>query len=288
MKLALDTNLLAYETPRRFLRNVARDLGMGIHVLPQVHEESLKRIERAEQERWTERLENLPGYTDLARGRIVSAVGAAARQWLDEQCRRQDSGLYLVRPTFEQTWQAHRIARNLPPGVVKRGISVPTGDPLILAQAAVHNVTLLSTNNFKTIDHENANEWFRDHLAEPEPIVRTPDETIGRLCGNDRSVAERWTLAYAPNWTRERSGVREEDNLRLIYEEALDRLAGAGFEETAQKARWSYETGFEQPGQFVRSLDTALHRCTGRDADREEHKRWLTINAAAHDAGFGR
>ena len=129
MKLAVDTNLLAYETPRRFLRNVAQHLGIKIFILPQVHEEALRRIERTEQERWTAKLEEQPHYNDTARGRIVAEAGTAAKLWLDDQCRRQDSGLVLVRPNFDQQWQAHQIARKPSPGSRHKGTQRATWRP---------------------------------------------------------------------------------------------------------------------------------------------------------------
>ena len=289
MKLAVDTNLLAYETPRRFLRNVAQHLGINIFVLPQVHEEALRRIERAEQERWTEKLDELPGYDDTARGRIVSAAGTAAKEWLDEQCRRQGSGLVLVRPTFDQQWQAHQIARNLPRGVVKKELTAPPGDPLILAQTAVHGMTLLSTNNFKTIHHENANEWFQSQLGERYPVVRTPDETIDVLTDQTRATATMWTLAYGPNWAKDAAALRgDEDAARTLYESALMRLEGAGFSTTAQHARWTYENEQAEPGEFHTTLRAALNACTSRDADHTEQQRQGAIQAAAKDAGFER
>ena len=289
MKLAVDTNLLAYETPRRFLRNVAQHLGINIFVLPQVHEEALRRIERTEQEHWTEKLEELPDYDDTARGRIVSAAGTAAKEWLDEQCRRQGSGLVLVRPNFDQQWQAHQIARNLPAGVVKKGLTAPLGDPLILAQTAVHGMTLLSTNNFKTIHHENANEWFQNQLGKRYPIVRMPDETIDVLADQTRATATMWTLGYGPNWTQDPAAPRgDEDAARTLYEAALERLEGAGFTTTAQHARWTYENEQAEPGEFCTTLRAALNACRSRDAEQTEQQRRDAIRTAAKDADFER
>ena len=288
MKLAVDTNLLAYETPRRFLRNVTQHLGINIFILPQVHEEALRRIERHEQENWTGKLEEDPNLDDVTRGRIVAEAGSAAKRWLDDQCRRQDSGLVLVRPALDDAWQAHRIARNLPHGVVKKGLTAPPGDPLILAQAAVHGMTLLSTNNFQTIDHEQANEWFRNHLGERSPVVRTPDETIDILADNDRATATLWTLGYAPNWIQDNEALGHEDAARPVYEATLDRLEGAGFTATAQRARWMYETEMTAPGDFEATLTNARNVCRSRDADHAERQRRDEIDAATRRAGLGR
>ena len=287
MKLALDTNLLAFATPRRFLRNVAQHLEIPIYVLPQVHEEALRRIERQAQDRWTERLENLPEYDATHRGQIVMAAGQAAKEWLDEQCRRQSTGLVLVRPDFDQQWQARQIARNLPPGVVRKGLTAPPGDPLILAETAVHGMTLLSTNNFRTIHHDNANKWFHNRLAEPYPVVRMPDETIDVLTDNTPETANMWTLGYGPNWVRDAHTLHAgDDQIRAVYEAALERLDGAGFTTTARNAHWTYEAELTEPGEFHNALRAALTACQNRDADHAEHELNKAIQTATRRAGF--
>ena len=289
MKLAVDTNLLAYETPRRFLRNVTQHLGIQIHVLPQVHEESLRRIERNTLERWTDLLEKFPDHDDATRGAIIAAAGAAEKEWLDEQCRRQDTGLVLVRPTLGQQWQAHRIARNLPRGVVKKGLTAPPGDPLILAQTAIHGMTLLSTNNFRTIHHENANKWFQNQLGEPNLVVRMPDETIDLLANHEENTATVWTLGYGSNWTRDAQKLPQgEDVTRPLYEGALARLQGAGFTTTAAKAQWTYDTEYTKPGEFQTALQAAIRACPNRDADRAEQQRHDAVAHAVRRAGFER
>ena len=150
-------------------------------------------------------------------------------------------------------------------------------------------MTLLSTNNFKTIHHDAANDWFKDVIGVPQPVVRMPDETIDVLAHNNRATANVWTLAYAPDWTRDTEALSTGgDAVRTVYETALDRVQGAGFITTARNARWTYENEHNEPGKFESAVRDAIKTCQLRDADRAEQQRHEAMSTAAKSAGFER
>ena len=156
------------------------------------------------------------------------------------------------------------------------------GDRLILAQAAVCDATLLSTNNLRTIYHKAANEWFRKTIGTNHQVAHTPDETITALSKGNLTTQYHWTLTYGERWTSEKLQ-RDENAMRTIYEESLDRAKGAGFIEIADTARWTYEN--EDEGGFIQSLVTALQARGRESALAAEQRRQRTIHKATATAG---
>ena len=283
MNFALDTQLLAYETPRRLLHGIAAEIETEIVVLPEVGREVSERLEANEQGRWIEQLLDDPRYSDEQRERIVREAGAAAAEWFADELARSDNRWTAQKETLREAWEARLIARNLPVGVVKRSGLEPEGDKLIIAQAAVHGVRLLATNNFRTINHKEANAWLTRTVGANHDVVRTPDETLDELSGGSHARIYEWTLAYAEHWSAERIR-RGEHALRETYEDALERLEGGGFEQSVAIARWEYEN--EPDGGFAQSLRKALERRAGITARAPEERRRATIDEAAKRAGW--
>ena len=283
MNFALDTQLLAYETPRRLLHGIAAEIDAGIIVLPEVKREVGERLKTNEQGRWIEQLLDDRRYSDEQRERIVREAGAAAGEWFADELARTDNRWAAQDETLREAWEARLIARNLPVGVVKRSGLEPEGDRLIVAQAAVYGVRLLTTNNLKTINHKEANAWFAQTVGANHNVVQTPDETLDELSGGSHTRIFQWTLAYAEHWSAERIR-RGEHVLRETYEDALERLKGAGFEQSVAIARWEYEN--EPDGGFAQSLREALERKTQTTARAPEERRRATIGKAAQRAGW--
>ena len=285
MKIALDTNLIAWETPRRLLHGIADETGFGITILPEVDQEATRWLVEKEEEAWFDRIGEDTSYTVAQREQIVNAASKAAAQWFKEELDRTDTPWRLQEETFEQGVRARRIARNLPAGVVRRGGIVARGDRLVIAQAAVHGVTVLATNNLKSIDHERANKWFTEKLRLNHAVVLTPDDCVTELADGNKKTTYQWTIAYGERWTSDVLAAGE-DAIRQAYEECLDRLTGAGFEKTAQKARWEYENEAKQ--QFLQNLHKALIQPSGRLAQKAERRRVEQIQRAAKEAGWNR
>ena len=283
MNFALDTQLLAYETPRRLLHGIAAEIDAGIIVLPEVKREVGERLKTNEQGRWIEQLLDDRRYSDEQRERIVREAGAAAGEWFADELARTDNRWAAQDETLREAWEARLIARNLPVGVVKRSGLEPEGDRLIVAQAAVYGVRLLTTNNLKTINHKEANAWFAQTVGANHNVVQTPDETLDELSGGSHTRIFQWTLAYAEHWSAERIR-RGEHVLRETYEDALERLKVAGFEQSVAIARWEYEN--EPDGGFAQSLREALERKAQTTARAPEERRRATIGKAAQRAGW--
>ena len=283
MNFALDTQLLAYETPRRLLHGIAAEIDAGIIVLPEVKREVGERLKTNEQGRWIEQLLDDRRYSDEQRERIVREAGAAAGEWFADELARTDNRWAAQDETLREAWEARLIARNLPVGVVKRSGLEPEGDRLIVAQAAVYGVRLLTTNNLKTINHKEANAWFAQTVGANHNVVQTPDETLDELSGGSHTRIFQWTLAYAEHWSAERIR-RGEHVLRETYEDALERLKVAGFEQSVAIARWEYEN--EPDGGFAQSLREALERKAQTTARAPEERRRAIIGKAAQRAGW--
>ena len=285
MKIALDTNLIAWETPRRLLHGIADERGLEITILPEVHDEAARWLVEEEEETWVDRIGEDSSYTVAQREQIVNAASKAAAQWFKEELDRTDTPWRRQEATFEQAVKARRIARNLPTGVVKRGGIVARGDRLVIAQAAIHGVTVLATNNLKSIDHERANNWFTDTLRVNHAVVLTPDDCVAELADGNMKTTYQWTIAYGERWAP-RVLQADEDTIRKAYEKCLDRLTGAGFEETAKQARWEYENEARQ--QFLQNLYKALTQPSSRLAQKAEQRRIEQIQRAAKEAGWSR
>ena len=271
MRIALDTNLIAWETPRRLLHGISKETDLSVTVLPQVHEEAAKWLVENEKDLWVERVGEDDAYTGTQREQIVERASEAVREWFEEELKRTETPWSLQGETFEQGVNARRIARNLPVGVVRRGPIEATGDRLVVAQAAVHGVTLLATNDLKSIHHESANDWFKNTLRVNHAVVRTPDECLKDLSNGDEKTIYQWTLAYGERWTATVLQAGEEA-IREAYEECLGRLRGGRLRKDIRKGpvalrertRWRVHREPERGTHTTKQQTTAQGRTTTR------------------------
>ena len=234
--LALDTNLLAYPSSRRLLHGVALDTGFALVVLPEVYNETRRRVGLVEGRRWGDDLEGDSRYSDSHKQRIVNAVVEGAKAWFEGELARDESVFEQPHETPDQAWAARRIARNLPTDSIRGHDRLAEGDPLIIAQAIIFDVALLSTSNLDTIHHERINEWAST-LGRNQRLLYLPDETLDGLAGDNRERIYEWTIAYGPC----QADPTDENACRQDYEDAVQRLVGAGFAKSARQAQWDYE-----------------------------------------------
>lgn len=277
--LALDVNLLAYETSRRMLYGIALESGYQLTVLPEVHEELPRRIQAITQDRWDKILQGDGRYTNDQKEAILNAAKDEAVQAFNAQIGEEGCPFKLLTGSFEQLQAARRIARRLPRRIVRQPTGTIRGDPLILAEAMVFDVALLSTNNMNTIWHAATNEWVAKHLKRTTPIVYSPDETLNLISGPSGDLMYKWTMAYG---LRPRDVGGDEMVNRTAYESALARIEGAGFGSTAETARWLYE---DDPS-FPRSLHKAQHREGVIPSAKLESQLVQPIYASAQAAGW--
>ena len=278
--LAPDTNLLAYETSRRMLLGVAQETGHALVVLPEVFRETRRRIAAVTTENWIDRLDPDDRFTDAQKASIVEGAAAGAVAGFEEAVQRPDNAFEAISGSLEETWAAHRIARNLPRGIVRNlGAGNMEGDPLVLAEAVVFDVTLLSTNNLNTIWHGPANEWAARVFARRTQLVYTPDETLSHLSGDSCHLRYAWSLAYM---SRPFAAITDDLEERSLYEDALERLRGAGFLTTAAESRWLYE----EDDDFQSSLRAAAGRSGVHSTTRVERDIGASLLAGARDRGW--
>ena len=238
VRLALDTNLLSYPASRRFLHGVALDTDSTIIVLPEVEVEATRVIAAVVRDSWEEALEDDARYSLEDKQSFAEAAAGEALSWFSDLLGKANA---FVRPPSDAgaEVQARRIARSLPPDALEAASHRPwplIGDPLIVGQALVYDVDLLSTNNFKTIAHEIINEWAM-RRGRNKPLLYLPDDLVRTLFPRDMDHTYEWTLGFGP-WE-----VAPDDALgsRRAYELALNHLSGAGFKSTASRAAWRYE-----------------------------------------------
>ena len=277
--LALDTNLLAYPSSRRLLHGVALDTGVALVVLPEVYNETWRRVGLIEASHWEDDLEEDSRYSDSHKQRIVDAVVEGAREWFEGELARDESVFEPLHETLDQAWAARRIVRNLPADSIRGHDRLAEGDPLIIAQAIVFDVALLSTNNLSTIHHERINEWASAR-GRNQPLLHLPDETLESLAGESRDKTYEWTIAHGP-WQADST---DENTCRQDYEAAVQRLDGAGFAKSARQAQWDYE----QDDRFmtrVRALSGSDHARTAQEAELRLRTR---VMDSAIDAGWSR
>ena len=246
--LAPDTNLLACETSRRMLHGIALETGHAIAVLPEVFIETERHIVRIAEQGIRQRLAQDSRYDDATKQRITVAAGAATKACFEEQLDHQGGVYVRLTETLSQAWRSRLAALNIPPGIVKDNRLRISGDALILAQAVAFDVILISTNNLHTIHHAKANAWAQQTTRRNRQLIYTPDETLNELSQGSEDTLYAWTIAHGmrpPN--------SDEAICRDEYEAALNRVYGAGFRNTSEKARWHYEL---DPG-FMASVHTA-------------------------------
>ena len=170
MILAPDTNLLLYPTPRTLLHAIAIEQGHEILVLPEVYDEVMRGIRITQAEKAQDIFKGLSNLGSDRESEIAERMIASAQDWFTSELEHEDTAYRRAEQTWQQAANAARIVRALPSGIAAPMPEPPSGDPLILAQALVHEATLLSTNNLNTIDHEQANAWARKPLARPRPV----------------------------------------------------------------------------------------------------------------------
>ena len=89
------------------------------------------------------------------------AAGSASSSWLEGELRLNDNLYDVVAPTVGQQMAARQVAANLPENSTASEPDELRGDPLIIGEAAVYGVNLISTKNLRSISHEKVNDWAR-------------------------------------------------------------------------------------------------------------------------------
>ena len=278
LRLALDTNLLARPSSRRLLHGIALDQGFDLVVLPEVEVEALPKIGALEATRWARRLKQEPRRPASREQRIIAAVAAAASRWFERLMVAEDAPFNPLTDSPEQAALARDVALSLPKEAIAGREPSLSGDPLIVGQAVAHNVELLSTNNFRSMDHGQINQWLRKQ-GRNRALLHTPDETIGRFNALEESRYE-WMIAYGP-W---QPVPDDEDACHERFQRALNIIRGAGFGALAEKARWDYQ----QDGHFMDRVRRAINSPNAQAAKDLESQFNVEVRAAASAAGWSR
>ena len=254
MLLAPDTNLLLYPTPRTLLHAIAIEQGHEILILPEVYDEVMRGIRITQAEKARDIFKGLSNLGSDQQSEIAERMIASAQDWFVSELEHEDTVYRRVVQTWQQAANAARIVRTLPSGVAAPMPEPPSGDPLILAQALIHEATLLSTNNLSTIDHEQANAWVRKVLGENREFILSPDLTLLRLSGDSHQKVGAWVLPHVTR-TQELPMRRR----RGAFWSTADALHGAGFIETARRLRWMEKTSADFREQITANRSSHPH-----------------------------
>lgn len=251
-ELALDTNLMLYPISRMLMHGIACEAGLQVAILPEVKTEALRGIGGVFINEWTGKFESQSGYRDKRKElRIIAAVTDAARNWLLSEMTNPETNYCEVALSQEQITEAAWIAHQLPDHVFdidmwgRKG----HGDPLIIGEAVVQNVELLSTNNFVNLDHEVVNNWVYT-VGRNSKILYDPNESLNELSKGNSFTCYRWFMEYGMR------RIHTDHNAnRSEFEDVLRRIHAAGFDAQASRVRRIYraDTDFEEKIQSVRT-----------------------------------
>ena len=237
MRLAPDTNLLCYPSTRTLLHGIALERDITLVVLPEVLEETCRRLRAIERGRIVDFFEAGTNLDDARQGEIVERAADQANAWFIDEIKREDTAYSAPENDWESAVKAVRIAKNLPRNIVPEAPPSPEGDALIIAQALVHKATVLSTNNLRTIEHELANKWVRKVTGVDDDLLLSPDETMRLLAKGDWRRVAHWIAMY-----NSRVYMRPAGERRRAFADSLKALDGGGFRESVLRSGWVLRT----------------------------------------------
>ncbi len=279
LRVALDTNLVAYETPRRVITGSVSQRGGKIVVLPTVRESAIRRLRSEEATYWDRKTmeERFDSNTAM---RITAACEDAVQGWFEDLIRSHNGPYEAIEHDWQTRQQARRIGRNLPDKSVKKGRRGELEDRDILGEAIVEQVTLLTTHNLESISHERINEWLKNILkARSRAMLVDPDECMKTLrdeYGLDLYLA---TLQYV---LREQEAT--ENKWRVEYLKGLRRCAGSGLAWLAKTAKWEYDLDEDFPNRIVAAMSGSMEGYV----QEAEKRRFRARMNAARQAGYDR
>lgn len=284
-RIAADTNLLTYSTSRRLLHGIALERSQSLCVLPEVLVEAKRRIAIAESRRCECQLDSRDDVRykrGETRERIIEAVGEAATQWFVLELGRDDTAFEQLELTVEQRRRSRKFARSIPPKAIKKGqieFFEEGGDPVIIGEALAFEVTLLSTNNFRTINHDLVNAWVTRELGRNSWLLYGPNETLRYLAEDDISAYYQWMVTHGLNLFHDDS-----DMNRSAMHDVFERFESSGFQQCAFLAEREFEvdTEFEHKVQIARN--SPHHAAAIRSEQRLRH----ATRTAAEQAGWER
>ena len=198
MKVAPDTNLLAYGASRRLLHGMALDSQCTLVVLPEVAVVSARRIAAYVEDMWVRQLMDRHDLPRDARVRIAGAAGAGAREWFENDLLAGGGCFEAAVETFDLAWEARKIAVNLPPGALRGSHPDRAAETRSSSDKPWRLTwTWLSTNNFRTMHHPTLNDWAAG-LGRDRPLLYTPDESVAQMQALAEHTPYEWSLAYGP------------------------------------------------------------------------------------------
>ena len=280
-ELAVDTNLLLHPIGRMLIHGIACELDLQVAILPEVKAELLRGIGGVMINEWRERFEGQPGRRDRNKElRIISAVTAAARDWVLSEMSNPETSYHAVTLNQEQMTEAAWIAHQIPDHAFDRDLwgRKTQGDPLIIGEAIVRRVELLSTNNFLSIDHDVVNAWVPT-IGRNRKILYNPNESLAEFSGDNNFTCYRWFMEYGMR----RIDAGDSAN-RSGFEDVLRRIRAAGFDAKAAQVRRIYiaDESFNEKIQQVRA---SPGRFRPKILESESRLR-VAVLKAAEDAGW--
>ena len=156
---------------------------------------------------------------------------------------------------------------------------------MIIGEAAVYGVNLISTKNLRSISHEKVNDWARRvHVMPPgEDLLNTPDRTVLGLAKGDPDQAVCWGASY--NVARRLDeGVRWKEQLK----HCSGSLSEAGMRYLGLLMRWYGEGGPDAEGLLVDELRQSGPLFRAMMDDEKSRRAGIAKAVDERLSGFGR
>ena len=283
-QIAFDTNRITHSTPRRFFGSMLEAQGQSSLVLPRVWEEMQRTVVLAERRYWKNVLRNElaqgRGYSDETEARVFRAVGHAALEWLIQERSRNDSAMKVLAPSEQEREEAERIAESLPDDCFPaRALADTENDRRVIAEAVVHGMRGVITDNMASVDHMRVNAW-----ADAEGLTKSKSEFVMSSGPAMRALTEdlegsrrmyHWAVGACLPTTPSTSD-------RRLIESFAQQMSASGLSFAGQRVL--HEMASDRKfGQTIEEIRERLPERTRRTEDRRLH----AVRDAAQEAGFG-
>lgn len=180
--LVFDTNRLCTVTPRRFFGSLQESKNARLTLLPRIQTEMLKAIPAIETANFYKPYKlHQQLYNSHDPKKIATAAGEIrdkCQQWLENEFTNSSSIFKVLKHDKEHKETAILIESMIPETCFKKyDIYDVINDKTIIAEALVHGVHIIATNNINTINYDNLNDWVINTFPErTEPFILSGDE----------------------------------------------------------------------------------------------------------------
>lgn len=223
----VDTHLLGFPTPRRFLMGMAVLLEQHFYATDEVVRETQITAGKRVGEYWSARLrKSLPDLPDHAADKAVDAAERASAEWCDLFFSSHPDLIQVLSPSSNS---CHIVSAELPDNVLsgKRSL-LYSQDRAIICQVLAGGADMFLTSNTNTIRHSRLNRWVLESGRRNASLVFSPGDGLEVLCeGRYEELIHRASIAMTlPEIPR---SPEEELGILLQFAQDLEsNIAGSG------------------------------------------------------------